>query len=80
MIIENEKDIRRLIKRAAAAQDLTLAALARRMDRLPQELNNTLAKKFITVADLQTIASALDCKVKIDFIPAAGDQTAQHKE
>lgn len=79
MIIENEKDIRRLIKRAAAAQDLTLVALARRMDRLPQELNNTLSKKFITVADLQTISGALDCKLEINFIPA-GDKDAQHNE
>ena len=79
MIIENEKDIRRLIKRAAAAQDLTLAALARRMDRLPQELNNTLSKKFITVNDLQTISNALDCKLEINFIPA-GDQATPHNE
>ena len=75
MVYNNNQDVRRMIKRAAAACDLTLAGLAARMGKLPQELNNTLSKKHITIDDMQTIAAALDCDLIIDFQPRPEDIT-----
>lgn len=80
MIFQNNSDFRRLVKSAAALQGLTLAALAERMHTTPQQLQNILNKKQLAFVDAVRIASALNCKVKIEFIPAAGDQDATHNE
>ena len=80
MIIQENKDIKRLVKRAAAAQDFTLAALARKIDKLPQELNNTLTKKHVAVEDLLPIAYALQCDIDISFLPRPATDQQQRQE
>jgi transcriptional regulator with XRE-family HTH domain len=80
MIIENREDIKRLIKSATAARGLTMAGLSEKIGVFPASLSRTLNNTDISMRLLLAIASALDSKVKIEFIPAAGDQAAQHNE
>ncbi len=83
MVYNDNQDIRKLIKRTAAAHDLTLTALAAKMGRLPQELNNTLNKKHIAIDDLKSVADALNIDLIIDFQqresiqPTPGDNITQ---
>ena len=80
MIFQNNADFRRLVKSVAALHGLTLAALAERMNTTPQQLQNILNKKQLAFVDAVRIASALDMALSVDFVPAAGDQAAQHNE
>lgn len=80
MIIDNREDIKRLIKATAAARGLTMAGLSEKIGVFPASLSRTLNNTDISIRVLLAIAAALECKLKIDFIPAAGDQATQHNE
>ena len=69
MIYTGNESLRRAVKDAAARRGLSLAAIARSMDKIPQELNNTLIKKNISFNDIARIADALKCNLVFDIVP-----------
>lgn len=69
MIYTGNESLRLAVKEAAARHGLSLAALARNMDKIPQELNNTLIKKNISFNDIARIADALNCRLVFDIVP-----------
>ena len=54
-----------LVKRG----NISESELARRLDISPQNLHNKMKRDNFTEADLLAIANALDCDLKIEFIP-----------
>ena len=68
MLYNGNKSIRNAIKAAAALEGLTLAAVASRLDKPPQAINNTLLKQHITFDDVQTIAAALGYRLHFELI------------
>lgn len=75
-----KEDFRRLVKASAALQGITLKDAADKMKISRQQLNNIFNKDAPTLEDARRIAAALDCKLRIDFIPAAGDQASPNNE
>lgn len=53
-----------LVKRG----DISRAALAKKLNTSPQNLYNKFARNNFNVHDLELIADALDCELKIQFI------------
>lgn len=49
--------------------NISESELARRMNVSPQNLHNKMKRDNFTEQDLRTIAEALDCDLKIEFIP-----------
>lgn len=68
MLYNGNKSIRNAIKAAAALEGLTLAAVASRLGKPPQAINNTLLKQHITFDDVQTIAAALGYRLHFELI------------
>lgn len=72
-----KEDFRRLVKANAALQGMQLAQVADNMQISKQQLTNMFNKAFPTLEDARRIASAMNCKLIIDFMPrgsTTGDQ------
>lgn len=80
MIYKDNQDLRRALRAAAAVQGASLAEIARKLDITPQALQDMLRKKHIGFDDIARAATAIDCKLVFDIVPAAGDQATQHNE
>ena len=59
MKYENNGSIRQAIKEAVAAEGITLTALAAKINRPPQAINNLFLKKAITFPDVADLADVL---------------------
>lgn len=68
-IYTDNETARRAVKSAAAAHGLTLAALARKMGKSPQLLNDIFNKRNLSLADIDAMAAAIDCKLLFDIVP-----------
>ena len=55
--------------------NISESELARRMNISPQNLHNKLKRDNFTEADLQDIATALNCDLKIDFVSKETGET-----
>lgn len=77
MLYSDKSDIKKAIKEAARLQHITLAELARRIGKSPQEVNDILTrKKNISFQDVQRLAGAMNCLLIFDIIPADDLQPA----
>lgn len=59
MKYENNGSIRQAIKEAVAAEGITLSAVAAKINRPPQAINNLFLKKAITFPDVADLADVL---------------------
>ena len=59
------------IRKICIDKDISLSMLADRTGQSLPNLSNKIAKDNFTVQQLEAIAAALDCSLKIDFIDNA---------
>lgn len=64
MLLSPAEQIRLILRR----QGLTIADLAEKTGQSRQNLTNKLNRDNFQVSELETLASALDCELKIEFV------------
>lgn len=68
-------DVLELIRIACVKRgNISMAELARRTGQTAQNLNNKYKRNVFKVSELEKIAEALDCELKISFIDKETDK------
>lgn len=62
------------IRKLCIDNNITLGTLADRTHQTRQNLSNKMTKDNFTIRQLEDIAKALDCDIKIEFIPCASSK------
>ncbi len=62
------------IKVLCVRSNISVAELARRIGTTPQNLNGKMKRESFTVAELETIAKAVDCSFERRFILENGEK------
>lgn len=60
------------IKILCVSNDISLAELARRLNKSPQALNQKLARGSFSIQDLDEIAMVTGCKLECNFVMPNG--------
>ena len=60
--------IEQKIKMLLAYKGISQAELARKIDMTPSNLNQKIKRNTLTKEDLETIAHALDCQYRAEFV------------
>ena len=62
------------IKKICVSNNISLAELARRLNKSPQALSQKIARGSFSVGDLEEIAMVTDCKLECFFLMKNGEK------
>lgn len=62
------------IKKLCVSNNISLAELARRLNKSPQALSQKIARGSFSVEDLEEIAMVTDCKLECFFLMKNGEK------
>lgn len=62
------------IKSLCVMNNISLAELARRLDKSPQALSQKIARGSFSIEDLEEIAMVTDCKLDCFFVMKNGEK------
>lgn len=64
------------LKMLCLKSDISMAEMARRLNKTPQAFNQKMKRGTYTVEDLMDIALVSGCKLKCEFVYPNGDKIA----
>ena len=64
----DNEDLKKEFKKMTIDQNMTMTAIAAKMDMIPQDLSNRLARKKISFEDFAKWCDAMNCDLVVDIV------------